>query len=84
MCSQLLECLASEVAERCVAVVRQLKGITATYRMTTKGPPSKHSHYAAGILAPLAALLETGAGQALAPAARAALAAAVAGVVSER
>lgn len=34
--------------EACVAVVKQLKGITATYRMTTKGPPTRHSHYVTG------------------------------------
>jgi hypothetical protein len=26
--------------------------------MTSKGPPTRHSHYAAGVLAPLAALLD--------------------------
>jgi hypothetical protein len=40
--------LAGEVLEQCVAAVRQLKGITATYRMTAKGPPVRHSHYVAG------------------------------------
>ena len=34
---------------RCVALVKQLKGITATYRMTTKGPPTRHSHYVTGV-----------------------------------
>jgi hypothetical protein len=37
--------MSDEVVEACVAVVKQLKGITATYRMTTKGPPTRHSHY---------------------------------------
>lgn len=37
-----------DVLERCMAMVRQLKGITATYRMTAKGPPVRHSHYVAG------------------------------------
>lgn len=45
---QVLMVVAEEVAERCVAVVRQLKGITATYRMTSKGPPTRHSHYVSG------------------------------------
>lgn len=40
--------LSEEVVEKCVAVVRQLKGITATYRMTSKGPPVRHSHYVTG------------------------------------
>lgn len=48
-----------EVVEKCVAVVRQLKGITATYRMTSKGPPSRHSHYVMGVLQPLRALLDS-------------------------
>jgi hypothetical protein len=45
---QVLLLLASDVLEHCVASVRQLKGITATYRMTAKGPPVRHSHYVAG------------------------------------
>ncbi len=44
----LLDLVVDESAERCVAVVRQLKGITATYRMTSKGPPTRHSHYVTG------------------------------------
>ncbi len=40
--------MADDVVEKCVAVVKQLKGITATYRMTTKGPPTRHSHYVTG------------------------------------
>ncbi|GFR52954.1 hypothetical protein Agub_g15627, partial [Astrephomene gubernaculifera] len=50
--------LTDEVVDRCVVVVRQLKGITATYRMTSKGPPSRASHYVGGVLAPLRGLLE--------------------------
>jgi hypothetical protein len=38
--------------------VRQLKGITATYRMTSKGPPTRHSHYVSGVLQPLRAALD--------------------------
>lgn len=45
---QVLVLLSEEVVEKCVAVVRQLKGITATYRMTSKGPPVRHSHYVTG------------------------------------
>jgi len=45
---QVLLLLAGDVLEACVAAVRQLKGITATYRMTAKGPPVRHSHYVAG------------------------------------
>jgi hypothetical protein len=79
-----LSLVADQLAERCVAVVRQLKGITATYRMTTKGPPSRHSHYASGILQPLSALLETATGAALGREAQQALAARVAGLVASR
>jgi len=55
----LLGALCDEVAEGCVGVARQLKGITATYRMTTKGPPTRHSHYVTGVLAPLRAVLDS-------------------------
>mmetsp|Transcript_18657 Transcript_18657/g.40080 ORF Transcript_18657/g.40080 Transcript_18657/m.40080 type:complete len:830 (-) Transcript_18657:232-2721(-) len=55
----LLACMSDEVAERCVAVVKQLKGITATYRMTTKGPPTRHSHYVTGVLVPLRTFLDS-------------------------
>ncbi len=77
---QLLAVAAEEVADRCVTVVRQLKGITATYRMTSKGPPTRHSHYASGILTPLQAALDGAAAAPrapLPPALRVALAAAV-------
>ncbi len=56
-----------EVVERCVAVVRQLKGITATYRMTSKGPPTRASHYVGGVLAPLRQLLDSATVRRLAP-----------------
>ena len=49
--------LGDEVVERCVGVVKQLKGITATYRMTSKGPPVRHSHYVSGEVALEAGLL---------------------------
>jgi hypothetical protein len=45
---QVLLLIGGDVLERCMAMVRQLKGITATYRMTAKGPPVRHSHYVAG------------------------------------
>uniref|UniRef100_A0A383VC66 COG complex component COG2 C-terminal domain-containing protein n=1 Tax=Tetradesmus obliquus TaxID=3088 RepID=A0A383VC66_TETOB len=57
---QVLLLIGGDVLERCMAMVRQLKGITATYRMTAKGPPVRHSHYVAGVLQPLRQLLETG------------------------
>lgn len=45
---QILLLLCGDVLERCMSMVKQLKGITATYRMTAKGPPVRHSHYVAG------------------------------------
>ena len=45
---ELLGAACVEVVESCVALVKQLKGITATYRMTSKGPPTRHSHYVTG------------------------------------
>ncbi|KAF8069609.1 COG2 [Scenedesmus sp. PABB004] len=55
---QVLLLVGGDVLERCMAMVRQLKGITATYRMTAKGPPVRHSHYVAGVLQPLRQLLD--------------------------
>lgn len=51
-------------------MVKQLKGITATYRMTSKGPPQRHSHYVTGILTPLTAFTTGEAGGCLSPAAQ--------------
>jgi hypothetical protein len=48
MVLQVLLLVGGDVLERCMAMMRQLKGITATYRMTAKGPPVRHSHYVAG------------------------------------
>ncbi len=53
-----LSLMSDEVTEACVTLVRQLKGITATYRITTKGPPTRHSHYVLSVLTPLKSLLE--------------------------
>ncbi|XP_024924466.2 conserved oligomeric Golgi complex subunit 2 isoform X2 [Ziziphus jujuba] len=48
----------SAVPEDFVYDLRQLKGITATYRMTNKPLPVRHSPYVSGILRPLKAFLE--------------------------
>jgi hypothetical protein len=65
--------------------VRQLKGITATYRMTSKGPPTRHSHYVSGVLQPLRAALDApGPPQRLPAGLRGALAAAVFDSVNAR
>ena len=44
--------------ERCVESLKQLKGITATFRMTNKPMPTRHSHFVPTILAPLQAFLD--------------------------
>lgn len=62
--------LVSELSESCTGVVKQLKGITATYRMTSKGPPVRHSHYVSGILGPLTTFLGTQEARQLSRAAR--------------
>lgn len=56
--------------DRCLAVLRQLRGITATYRMTARPLPTKPSHYVAGVLQPLRAFLDTEAGKHLLPSAQ--------------
>lgn len=59
---------------RCAAALRHVRAVTATYRMTTRPPPSRPSHYAAGVLAPLRAFLDAAHGRALPAATRARLA----------
>lgn len=46
------------MVERSVEVLRQLKGITATYRMTNKPLPVRHSPYVSGVLRPLKDFLD--------------------------
>ncbi|KAK6924690.1 COG complex component, COG2, C-terminal [Dillenia turbinata] len=46
------------LVEKSVEDLRQLKGITATYRMTNKPLPVRHSPYVSGVLRPLKAFLE--------------------------
>ncbi|XP_059657376.1 conserved oligomeric Golgi complex subunit 2-like [Cornus florida] len=46
------------LVEKSVEDLRQLKGITATYRMTNKPLPVRHSPYVAGVLRPLKAFLD--------------------------
>jgi hypothetical protein len=62
---------AQDLAEQCAAVLKQLRGITATYRMTTRPAPTKASHYVASILAPLGAFLNGDPARRLSPDARA-------------
>ncbi|XP_062168927.1 conserved oligomeric Golgi complex subunit 2 [Alnus glutinosa] len=46
------------LVEKSVEDLRQLKGITATYRMTNKPIPVRHSPYVSVVLRPLKALLD--------------------------
>ncbi|KAE8123920.1 hypothetical protein FH972_018837 [Carpinus fangiana] len=46
------------LVEKSVEDLRQLKGITATYRMTNKPLPVRHSPYVSVVLRPLKALLD--------------------------
>ncbi|OIT33781.1 PREDICTED: conserved oligomeric Golgi complex subunit 2 [Nicotiana attenuata] len=46
------------IVEKSVEDLRQLKGITATYRMTNKPLPVRHSPYVSGVLRPLKEFLD--------------------------
>ncbi|XP_057785941.1 conserved oligomeric Golgi complex subunit 2 [Salvia miltiorrhiza] len=46
------------LVEKSVEDLRQLKGITATFRMTNKPLPVRHSPYVSGVLRPLKVFLE--------------------------
>ncbi|XP_028057744.1 conserved oligomeric Golgi complex subunit 2-like [Camellia sinensis] len=46
------------VVKKSVEDLKQLKGITATYRMTNKPLPVRHSPYVSGVLHPLKAFLD--------------------------
>ncbi|KAK4414140.1 Conserved oligomeric Golgi complex subunit [Sesamum alatum] len=46
------------IVEKCVEDLRQMKGITATYRMTNKPLPVRHSPYVSSVLRPLKAFLD--------------------------
>jgi hypothetical protein len=73
------------LVDRCCEALKQLRGIVATFRMTSRTTPSRPSHYVSTILAPLAAFLggEGGRG-AVSGAARGALARAVVAGVAGR
>ncbi|KAJ3692310.1 hypothetical protein LUZ60_012660 [Juncus effusus] len=53
----ILDVMIESIVEKSVEDLRQLKGITATYRMTNK-LPVRHSPYVSGILRPLKVFLE--------------------------
>lgn len=44
---------ATVIADKCLETLKQLRGITATYRMTNKPLPTKASHFVPAILNPL-------------------------------
>ncbi|CAM6106737.1 unnamed protein product [Calypogeia fissa] len=54
----LTDVLTETLADKCVEVLKQAKGITATYRMTNKPPPTRHSPYVSSVLQPVKAFLD--------------------------
>ena len=58
--TQLLdERLVSDVVKRCATALGQLKGVTATFRMTNKPMPTKPSHFFSGVVDPLRRFAES-------------------------
>ncbi|KAF5187259.1 Conserved oligomeric golgi complex subunit [Thalictrum thalictroides] len=55
---QIMSTVTESIVEKSVEDLRQLKGITTTYRMTNKPLPVRHSPYVSGILRPLQAFLD--------------------------
>ena len=55
---KLSEFIIKVFVDRCVEALKQLKGITATFRMTNKPMPTRHSHFVPMILAPLETFLD--------------------------
>ncbi|XP_019171329.1 PREDICTED: conserved oligomeric Golgi complex subunit 2 [Ipomoea nil] len=53
-----ISAIVETIVERAVDDIRQLKGITATYRMTNKPLPVRHSPYVSGVLRPLKTFLD--------------------------
>ncbi|KAA6427855.1 MAG: conserved oligomeric Golgi complex subunit 2-like [Trebouxia sp. A1-2] len=76
--------IVSILLDRCLTVLRQLRGITATYRMTARPLPTRPSHYVGGVLQPLRAFLGTDAGKRLQPSAQQEVAEGVAATVSQQ
>ncbi|KAL5973035.1 hypothetical protein ACLOJK_039842 [Asimina triloba] len=54
----IVDTMIEAIVEKSVEDLRQLKGITATYRMTNKPLPVRHSPYVSGVLRPLKAFLD--------------------------
>ncbi|GAU44978.1 hypothetical protein TSUD_184790 [Trifolium subterraneum] len=53
-----IKAVVESLVEKSVEDLRQMKGITATYRMTNKPLPVRHSPYVAGVLRPLKTFLD--------------------------
>lgn len=53
-----IKAVVESLVEKSVEDLRQMKGITATYRMTNKPLPVRHSPYVAGVLRPLKMFLD--------------------------
>ena len=51
--------LAVDVVQECVDLLKHVRGITATYRMTNRPLPSRPSHYVSSILKPASELKKT-------------------------
>ena len=77
-----LRAAASGLVERCCEALKQLRGIVATFRMTTRGAPTRPAQYASAILEPLSTFLTRSDG--LSQTGRAALSRAVLDGVIER
>ena len=57
--TMILRAAATGLVERCCEALKQLRGIVATFRMTSRGAPTRPAQYASMILAPLSAFLNT-------------------------
>ena len=55
---------ATVIADKCLETLKQLRGITATYRMTNKPLPTKASHFVPTILSPLHNIVDSAENQA--------------------
>ncbi|KAL2321690.1 hypothetical protein Fmac_026069 [Flemingia macrophylla] len=53
-----IKTVVESLVEKSVEDLRQMKGITATYRMTNKPLPVRHSPYVSGVLRPIKAFLD--------------------------
>mmetsp|Transcript_39679 Transcript_39679/g.94198 ORF Transcript_39679/g.94198 Transcript_39679/m.94198 type:complete len:355 (-) Transcript_39679:50-1114(-) len=55
------EAIATVVVDKCIQVLKQLRGIRALYLRTSRPMPTRPSHYVSGALSPLSHFLETAA-----------------------